>query len=141
MTASFPHHYHVTLDLDGRLTAPPRAPIVGGVPPQFGGGSDRVWSPEELLVGAANLCLMTTFRVFAQKQDLTVRRYDSRGDGTLDKTSAGLVFTRVDLTVELVVAVGQEDAARAALDRAAKHCIVANSLRCPVEVKATVVGL
>jgi hypothetical protein len=46
----FPHRYSVDSS-DDRLTAEPRQPIEVGAPPQFG-GTNEVWSPEELLVGA-----------------------------------------------------------------------------------------
>ncbi len=72
----FPHQYIVTL-ADGELRAPPRAPIAAGPPPQFD-GSDRVWSPEELLVAATLECLWTTFENLARRQGLGAHDFASR---------------------------------------------------------------
>src|SRR5690606_26909578 len=57
--APFPHRYIVELEA-GKLASLPRQEILVGAPPQFG-GTDTVWSPEELLVGAVITCLQTTF--------------------------------------------------------------------------------
>jgi organic hydroperoxide reductase OsmC/OhrA len=58
------HHDHVQLRGGGsghaELEVESRARIEGGLAPQHG-GSDEVWSPEQLLVAAVALCLHTTF--------------------------------------------------------------------------------
>src|SRR5690606_35571801 len=74
--APFPHHYTVSLSGD-ELLALPRAPIAAGAPPQFGGSED-VWSPEELLAGAVLLCLQTTFAAFAKRASLRVLDWQGR---------------------------------------------------------------
>ena len=140
MTATFPHRYHVQVEGGAGgavMSAPPRPEFRGGPPVEFGGRDDW-WSPEHLLLSAAGLCLKTTFEVFASRARLMVLAYSSRVEGTLDKTPQGLSFTSIAIAVELVVA--EEDAARAGdLLRTAKdHCIVANALKTPVRLTASV---
>ena len=134
--APFPHRYAVTLS-DRQLSAPPRAPIAAGAPPQFG-GSDQVWSPEELLVASTLLCLSTTFDAFARRESLTVR--DWRGDaaGVLEKSTTGPAFTAIELRVTILVAPGDEERCRRLIEKAEQHCIISHTLRCPVRLEATV---
>src|SRR5579883_1211156 len=109
MTAPFPHHYEVELNWEdnqqGRLTAPPRPAIVGGPPPQFDGRPEW-WSPEQLLLGALGLCLMTTYQSLAARKQLTTLSYHSQTAGTLEKTAAGIVFTSFTISVTLKIPVG-----------------------------------
>lgn len=136
MTAPFPHHYRV--ELDGRvLAAPPRAPIAGGAPPQFG-GKDVWWSPEELLLGAVALCLMTTFQALATRAGVAVRAYSSQVEGVLDKTAAGLTFTSIRVQVAIVVDADAVARAETLIHSAEKHCIVSNSLKTPPTVEASI---
>lgn len=140
MTATFPHRYDVRIEGGSGgavMSAPPRPELRGGPPAEFGGRDDW-WSPEHLLLSAAGLCLETTFEVFAARARLTVLAYSSRVEGTLDKTPQGLAFTSIAIAVELVVA--EADVARAGdVLRAAKdHCIVANALKTPIRLAASV---
>ena len=134
--APFPHTYSVELE-DRHLAAPPRAPIAVGAPPQFG-GSDEVWSPEELLVGAALECLWTTFEAYARHDQLEVAGWRGTGSGILDKSPTGPVFTSITLAVEMTVAAADLERARRILDTAEKHCIISNALRVAVTLQADI---
>jgi len=133
---AFPHRYTVALE-DRRLAAPPRTPIAVGAPPQFG-GSNEVWSPEELLVGAALECLWTTFEAYARHDTLELTGWRDTGVGVLDKGPTGPVFTSITLSVEMTVAAADAERARRLLDTAEKHCIISNALRVAVTVQATI---
>jgi organic hydroperoxide reductase OsmC/OhrA len=137
----FPHRYEADLAWDGdsrgTLTAGERPALPGGAPPEFDGRPD-VWSPEHLLVSAANLCLMTTFFALAKKAALPVASYRSRAEGVLEKTKLGILFTKLVMRPELRVAAADVDRARKTLESAERHCIVSNALKCPVELAATV---
>lgn len=130
--AAFPHRYEVAL-ADRELRAPPREPIAVGPPPQFG-GTDRVWSPEELLIGAVLECLWTTFEAYARRDRLEVLGWSGACVGVLDKGPAGPAFTTIHLTVRLTVAPGDEDRARHTLTTAHAHCIISRALNVPVEL-------
>lgn len=134
--APFPHHYTVTLE-DRRLTGPPRAPIAVGPPPQFG-GSDEVWSPEDLLVGATLECLWTTFEAYARREQLEVASWRGTGTGILDRSPTGPVFTSITLAVEMTVAAADIERAGRILATAEKNCIISNALRVAVTVEPTI---
>lgn len=133
--APFPHRYTVRL-ADRRLLAPPRAPIAAGSPPQFG-GSETVWSPEDLLVAAALECLWTTFEAYARHDGLEVRDWSAAGTAVLEKGSPIPAFSSITLQVELAVAPADEAHARRLLETAEKRCIISNALNVPVVVEAT----
>ena len=50
-------------------------------PPEFKGHED-IWSPEDLFVASANICLMTTFLAVAERAGLTFTSYESVAEGT-----------------------------------------------------------
>jgi organic hydroperoxide reductase OsmC/OhrA len=103
-----------------------------GPPAQYGGSPDTL-NPEELFVGSINGCIMLVFYHFAKKYGLTVHRYNSIAEGTVEKTKDGLRFTKV-----LVNAKIERDGAdhTGGLEEikllAEKHCLVSNSVSCPV---------
>ena len=136
-----PHRYRsdLTWEIDHRgwLSSPPRPGILGGPPPQFGGTAED-WSPEHLLVAAANLCLMLTFLSIAEKSRLPVAQYRSQAEGVLDKVDGVTRFASIGIRVELGVDAEERERAEALLRKAEKHCLVANSLKCPVHVEAVV---
>jgi organic hydroperoxide reductase OsmC/OhrA len=134
--APFPHTYTVPLE-ERELRAPPRAPIAAGPPPQFG-GTDDVWSPEELLVASALECLWTTFEAFARRDHLAVARWSGRGTAVLDRGPGVPVFTSLTMHVELEVVAGDEERARRLVETAEQRCIISNALRVPVSLEVVV---
>lgn len=142
MTAPFPHHYRIaqarTAASRARITAGDRPPLAGGPPPEFGGDAEA-WTPEHLLLSAIGLCLLTTFDALAARSPLEVLDWRAETAAVLDRTPVGLSFTSITVDVELTVASGDADRARALLDRAQGQCLVSNALRVPVAVRARVV--
>jgi peroxiredoxin-like protein len=138
----FPHKYETELRwISGRsavLKAPGAPPVEGAPPAQFDGPGDR-WSPEALLLSAAELCLMTTFLSVAEKAKLTVADYQSRSEGVLDRTAEGLAFTRIVQRVRLSVYADDMERARALMEKAKQHCIVSRALRVLPDLELEVV--
>ena len=141
--AELPYRYETRLkwkdEAQAELSAQGKPDLLVGPPPEFG-GQDSWWSPEHLFVAAVEACLMTTFFAVARKSKLAVLGYESRAEGTLDKTAEGLLFTAV--TLRPVVKVAAQDAERAGrlIELAKKHCLVSASLKTPVAVEASVLG-
>ncbi|HVA67620.1 MAG TPA: OsmC family protein [Elusimicrobiota bacterium] len=139
--ADLPYRYETRLkwkeEAQAGLSAQGKPDVLVGPPPEFGGG-DSWWSPELLFVAAVEACFMTTFMAVAKKSKLAVLGYESRAEGTLDKTAEGLLFTEV--TLRPVVKVSAQDAERVGrlLELAKKHCLVSASLKTPVTVKSLI---
>ena len=141
MTHPFPHRYEADLiwraDLHGEVSGSAKAPFITGPPPEFGGRPEW-WSPEHLLLSAANACLMTTYLALAGREQIPVLGYRSRAEGVLDKTKGGIVFTAITLRVEIGAPSGRVEQAERVIQTAKKYCIVANSLRIPVDLECSV---
>ncbi|HZJ63793.1 MAG TPA: OsmC family protein [Kofleriaceae bacterium] len=132
----FPHRYSVTLS-DALLTAEPRPAIAVGAPPQFG-GTDEVWSPEDLLVGAVLLCVKTTFDAFARKAGLAIHSWIGKATGVLDKGSAGATFTSVRIELDIETDSGAESRVRDLLGPVERACIISRAIRAPVDIVARI---
>lgn len=143
MNAAFPHRYQAEVRWIGgsraRILAGTRAELAGGPPPEFG-GTPAEWSPEHLLLSAANLCLLTTFFAIAARARFEPQAYESSAEGVLDKTAEGLAFTKITLKVKLTAAPGQEQQAKELLLKAKRYCIVSNALKAPVVLQPEIVA-
>jgi organic hydroperoxide reductase OsmC/OhrA len=142
MIAPFPHQYAATVRRfpggRGILEAGERLAIDGGAPPEFG-GSDAVWSPEHLLLGAVGLCLETTFEALAARDHLVVDEWRVNVDGAVDRTTAGLAFTQINATIHITVQPDLVARTHAVAGRA-RRCLISSSLRVPVDVAIVVVA-
>jgi organic hydroperoxide reductase OsmC/OhrA len=128
----FPHRYVIALQGDS-LVATPRTSVRIGPPPEFG-GTDDVWSPEHMLIGATLSCLKTTFDAYARRDKLVVLQWRGTATGVLVKGREGPVFETIDLAVELVTNPGDEARAQTLLETAERQCIISRALAVPVRV-------
>ncbi len=138
MPFPFPHEYKVELDqVEGSLATlkgESEPALRGGPPPQFD-GPGSVWSPETLLLGAVELCYFTTLRSLTRRQDVDFTNYRSTIRGYLDKSTAGIVFTRIELDVSLHASTADLEKLRTLLQSAKKYCIISNALKTEVQLK------
>jgi len=107
-------------------------------PPEFK-GEEGVWSPEDLLVAAVNVCTFTTFAAFAERKEIPVVSYESKAEGLLEFTVEGYQFTNV--TVHPVVIVESSDyigEAEKIMDDAHKNCLISNSIKGKTIVEAEI---
>lgn len=138
----YPHHYRAKAagsaagDVD--TTSERLDPMHVASPAQFDGPGDR-WSPETMLVGAVADCLILTFRSIARAAKLDWVSLECDAIGTLDRVNGLAQFTRYDVTATLVVPDRSTVAtARAALEKAERHCLISNSLKGAVHLTANV---
>lgn len=110
-------------------------PIVVSSPPELGGESG-LWTPEQLLLAAAESCLMSAFLSVAKKDHLPICSYSSSALARLDHVERqGLRFTK--LRIRPVVEVGAQDRERAGrvMELAKNNCFVTNALNFAVEIE------
>lgn len=104
--------------------------------------SPERYSPEHLMVIAAETCLANYVLVIARLSKMEIKAYHSTAKGELTKDGKfGYRFSRVEIRPELTVNKGQEAQGQRILEKAHKLCLIARSLHCPVEVKSTVIGV
>ena len=114
-------------------------PVFFSAPPEFG-GTPGLWSPEHLLVLAANSCFMSTLMALAQHSKLTVVGYRAQAEGRLEKIP-GQGYRMTEIVLQPVATVQSEESlalAHRLLEKAERVCIVANALKVPIRVDARV---
>lgn len=119
----------------GNLRADGFPALTVSTPPEFKGEAG-FWTPEHLFVAAAEACLMATFIGISDNSRLTVANYCSTAKGKLESVVGyGLRFTEIEIfpRVELEKIEDRERAERI-MAKAAKGCLVANSMSAKVTV-------
>jgi len=120
--------------LRGRTFAPGKPEMEIGSPPEFK-GDPGVWSPEELLVGALNACLMLTFVSSAQNKGIQVVVYESKAEGLLENVEGKYRITEVSVQPSLVLKSQTDvETARAIMDEVERNCFISNSIRAKVRL-------
>ncbi len=104
----------------------------------YGGNPDNV-NPDEAVIAATSGCFMLTLLAIAAKKKLKVQAYSDHPTGTVDRNEQGrMAITQITLRPKVTFSpeTPVDDAALAALlDSAHRNCFVANSLKCPVNIK------
>src|SRR5258708_31632464 len=120
----------------GLLSAVEKPNIVVGSPPEFKGEPD-VWTPEELLVGSLNTCIMLTFLSLAQARGLTPAGYESEAEGLLENVEGKYRITEVMVRPHITLKGEAElERAREIIARAEGECLISNSLKASVKIIA-----
>jgi peroxiredoxin-like protein len=99
-------------------------------------GDPACWSPEDMLVSAADACLLMTFLAYSQREELELVKYESEADGVLELADGRYRFTEVTLRPRLTFR-DEEDAeiAQMVLELAHRDCIVTNSISATVKME------
>ena len=137
-----PHHYRVAAAAadtgNVELSSEGVATIPSAPPAEFGGPGDQ-WSPESLLVAAVADCFVLTFRAIARASKLDWTSLSCDVVGNLDRVERVTQFTGFDVTAELVVPAGTDEAkAQRMLQKAEDVCLITNSLIADSHLDATV---
>ena len=127
-------------DRKGVLSSQGMPDIEVATPPEFPGGHPGIWSPEHMFVAAAEICLMTTFLAIAEKSKLEFIKYSSEAVGTLEKTEAGFLMTRILIRPKVVVPKEtRADRVMKIVEMAEKHCLISNSMKTEVSIDPQIV--
>jgi organic hydroperoxide reductase OsmC/OhrA len=121
------------------LTVPGKEELEVATPPEFKGGVEGVWSPEDLLVGSVTSCFAVTLLAVADRRHVPIRGLDIRASGHVEQRRDGRFgFTEIVLHVMLDTERGCDADARAAVEAAEAGCLVAVSLDFPVRIELEV---
>ena len=108
-------------------------------PPELDGRPNE-WTPEDLLVGAIETCLLLTFTSMVERHRLPVEAYSSEAEGTLELQDGAYHVARIRVHPTIVVT-DQTAAGRVLklIEAAHRECIIANSVSASVLVEPEVV--
>lgn len=122
----------------GTIASEGKPVIEVATPPEFKGHAG-IWSPEDLFVASANICLMTTFLSFAERSGLPFSAYESEGEGSLEMVDGKFMFTTITLKPKITLK-SQEDIGKAEelIAKAEAHCLISNSMKCRVVIEPSV---
>lgn len=140
---NFPHHYVVTATgaNSGNIvvSSPNVVNLTTDAPAEFD-GPGNLWSPETMLVGAVANCFVLTFRAIARASKFDWSSITCNVQGVLDRVERVTQFTEIHLTVKLSAPAGTEaEKAQRLLEKAEQGCLITNSLKARVELKAEIV--
>lgn len=108
-------------------------------PPEFPGGHEGIWSPEQLLVASVVSCIMNTFLAIAENSKLAFSSYAARGVGTIEKVEKTYRFTSVTVSVDLAIPdEGKVSRAERILKMAEQNCFISNSISAEVTLEPNV---
>ena len=120
--------------LRGRTSAPGKPEMEVGSPTEFK-GDPGVWSPEELLVGALNACLMLTFVSFAQNKGIQLLAYESAAEGLLENVDGKYRIVEVSVQPSLVLKSRADvEVAQAIMNEVEENCFISNSIVAKVKL-------
>ncbi len=106
-------------------------------PPEFPGGVEGVWSPEELLVSAVASCYALTLAAIADRLGIPLVTLDAGATGHVSRREDGRYgFVAIEVDVSIETTPGSEQAAVRAAHSAETRCIVTMALDVPVRVRA-----
>jgi peroxiredoxin-like protein len=134
------HVYRVkavsTIPRSGVATAEGIQPsITFSAPPEFK-GVIGLWTPEHFLVAAVASCYVSTFSGISENSHFSYASLDLETEGVLEKLDGSLQFTKIILRPVLKIASKDlRERALRILEKAEKGCLIARSLKCPIELQ------
>jgi len=132
---SFRYKNHVAWKSErrGALASEGKVQLEVGSPPEFKGAAG-VWSPEDMLVGSLNTCLMLTFLAFAHGKGVGLISYESGAEGVLENVEGKYRITEIAVDARVVVKTeADRESARAILDKVEENCFISNSITSKVK--------
>ena len=137
---SYTYHTAVkwTEQRKGIISCAGRPDVQVATPPEFKGHED-IWSPEDLFVASANVCLMTTFLAVAERAGLAFTAYESVAEGRLELVEGKFQFTAITLKPTITLS-ANADAAKVMelIEKAEANCLISNSMKAKVSLEATI---
>ncbi len=118
--------------------APDKHAIDVATPPEFGSGIERVWSPEDFLVGAAASCFAVTLVAICERREIPLQAMSVAGVGRVGPGERAFGFTSVRLDVTVETDEEHAEALGDACRRAEQGCLVSEALSVPVELTVDV---
>ncbi len=103
--------------------------------PEFGGHAG-FWSPEDMFVGAIDVCTMATFMWLADRRKLKVASYESECEGRAQLSGGSMRYTSLVVKVKIEVREeGDRKKAEKILQELGRWCLITNSIEPEVEIK------
>ena len=122
----------------GVISCAGKPDIQVATPPEFK-GHEGIWSPENLFVESANVCVVKTFLAVAERAGLAFTSYKSVAEGLLELVDGKFQFTAMTLKPTITLSV-KADAAKAKelIEKAEANCLISNSMKASISLEPTI---
>src|SRR5512141_2127536 len=122
----------------GVISCAGKPDIQVATPPEFK-GHEGIWSPEDLFVASANVCVMTTFLAVAERAGLVFTSYESQAEGKLELVEGKFQFTAITLKPTITLAANADAVkAKELIEKAEANCLISNSMKARVSLEPTI---
>ena len=122
----------------GTITCEGKPDIQVATPPEFK-GHEGIWSPEDLYVASANICLMTTFLAVAERAGLTFTSYHCEAEGRLELVEGKFQVTVITLRPQIALQSGSDaEKAKELIQKAEANCLISNSMKTRITLEPTI---
>jgi organic hydroperoxide reductase OsmC/OhrA len=123
----------------GIISSGEKDPIEFTSPPEFK-GVPGLWTPEELFVGAVEMCQLLTTMALAKRRNIHLISYDSNASGELKFVDGSYRFTGIVVRPTITVSAPATELDVFDLVREAHGlCLISNSISAYVKVEPTIV--
>lgn len=113
----------------GMISCAGKPDVEVATPPEFK-GHENIWSPEDLFIASANVCLMTTFLAVAERAGLAFSSYESTAEGRLELVEGKFQFTAITIRPSITLKLGGDAAkAKELIEKAERNCLISNSMK------------
>ncbi|CUQ65624.1 OsmC family protein [Candidatus Nitrospira inopinata] len=127
-----------TAQRKGIMSCAGKPDVEVATPPEFK-GHPNIWSPEDLFVASANICLMTTFLAFAERAGLAFSSYESDAEGKLELVEGKFQFTAITLKPTITLQPGADAGkAKELIEKAEANCLISNSMKATVTLEPVI---
>ncbi len=138
------HFYEVKVDWIADRKGNMSSPVLNNqfevaTPPEFPKGMPGIWSPEHLLVAAANSCLMTTFLAIAENSKLDFTSFSSNALGKVEIVEGKYMISEITLSPTIIIKnEADKERAERILQKSEVACLISNSLKSKIIFKPEV---
>ncbi len=134
--------YHTSVEWNearqGALSAEGKPTIAISSPPEFKGVAGK-WTPEDFFVASVEMCTMSTFLSFGERNQLPLKSYASSAEGFLEFVDGKYRFTKIIITpVVTVDASWTNERVEELFHKAHEHCLIGNSMTTSIVIEPTI---
>ena len=138
---SFTYHTAVEWksDRQGMLRSEGKPDINISSPPEFK-GIPGMWTPEDLIVAALEICQMSTFLSFGTRKGIPLKSYKSSAEGLLENVDGKYRFTKVIVRPTIVIESSwTKEQVEEIVHSAHENCLIGNSMTAEVIVEPVII--
>jgi len=123
-----------TSEKKGIIRSSNKPDIKVACPPEFG-GHPGIWSPEDLFVSSVEVCMLTTFLWYIKKEDIKIKSYKSKAEGTVEMIGGVFKFSFINVKMKIELSDKKDYITiEKILKKVKRACLISNSINTEVTI-------